>query len=506
MSKLSAKAEAELAEFIAGFYADPLGFVMAVFPWGEEFTADGAPNPLWKKRGPEEWQRDQLEKLGEHIRENGTLTGMDMDMLVWRSAVASGHGVGKSALVAWIVYFLMSTRADTRGVVTANTASQLETKTWPELSKWHNLAINKHWFTWTSTSFYFAPYPEERRKNYMVNAATVSETNTEAFAGLHNEGKTVFVVFDEASGILPKLWEIVDGALTDGEGFFFAFGNPTRPDGEFKKCFDEYKHIYRTWHVDSRSVSHTNKSALQTIIDKYGIDSDEVKVRVLGQFPSQAFNGFIGMSSVQAAINRELHPDPGAALIMAVDVARFGDDESVIGWRQGRDARSRPQLHFKGLSTTRLAEIIAIEADKEQPDAIVIESTGPGAGVIDILRDRGYRVHEVHTGAPTTDQHYINIRSKLWGDMRDWLTDEGCIYDDPELVRQLTSILYTFDQRETKIKLEGKKGMKERGLPSPDRADTLMLTFAVRINRRDASRLRKPRRAVAVTDYDPMTY
>ncbi|MFN3612781.1 MAG: terminase, partial [Tepidimonas sp.] len=241
----------------------------------------------------EDWQAKILRDMGEHIRENATLSGIGLDMDVWRSATTSGHGVGKSALVAWIIYFLMSTRRDTRGVVTANTQNQLEGKTWPELAKWHNLAINKHWFTWTATQFYFSQYDEDRRKNYMVEALTVSEQKTEAFAGLHNEGKTVFAVFDEASGIFPKIWEVVDGALTDGDAFFFAFGNPTRPDGEFADCFDKHKHMYHLYEVDSRSVSHTNKKALQDIIEKYGADSDEARIRVYGKFPRMSYNGFI---------------------------------------------------------------------------------------------------------------------------------------------------------------------------------------------------------------------
>lgn len=486
MSNLNPTTEAKLAAFVAEFYDDPYGFVMAVFPWGDEFLPDGTANPLSEKEGPEPWQRDILLAIGEHIRENGDRLDIGIDMEVWRSAIASGHGVGKSAIVAWLIYFLMSTRRDTRGVVTASTQFQLEDKTWPELAKWHALAINAHWFEWTATSFYFKPYPEDKRKNYMVTAATVSEHKTEAFAGLHNEGKTVFVIFDEASGVLSKIWEVAEGALTDGEGFFFAFGNPTRPDGDFADCFDEHADMYYHKHVDARDVSHTNKNALSDIIHKYGADSDEAKVRVYGQFPVQSYNGFISTDIVTAAQERELVSDRGAALVMAVDVARFGDDESVIGYRQGRDHRSRPSKHFKGLSTTRLAEIVAIEANREQPDIIVIESTGPGAGVIDNLRDKGYRVFELHPGAQSRQpEKYVNKRAEIWALMRDWLFEQGCIPDDPELFKQLTTILYTLDRHEQRTKMEAKADMKKRGLSSPDRADTLALTFAVTLPRRD---------------------
>ena len=521
MTGLSAKTEAALAEFIGGFYADPEGFVMAVWPWGSrmvdgikvripgmETLPDGSPNPLIDWVGPERWQRRLLRKLGAHIRENIARAELGLQPLVFRAARASGHGVGKSALVAWIIYFLMSTRHDTRGVVTANTQFQLEDKTWPELAKWHNLAINKHWFAWAATSFYFKPYPEDRRKNYMTTAATVSEQKTEAFAGLHNEGRTVFIVFDEASGIPSKIWEVSEGALTDGEGFFFAFGNPTRPDGDFAECFDKHKDMYDTEQVDSREVTHTNKTALEDIIRKYGIDSDEVKVRILGQFPIMSFNGFIPPSIVDMAIERELTHDSGAPLIMAVDVARFGDDESVIGYRQGRDARSRRMKSFKGLTTVKLAEIVMQEANRERPDAIVVESTGPGAGVIDILRSRGYRVVEVHPGSAAVEHDkYANKRAEIWVWMRDWFIEQGCVADDPELYKQLTSILYMLDRHEQRIILEAKRDMKKRGLPSPDRADTLALTFAATVARRDANSSRTvPLNRQTITEYDPMTY
>ncbi|NCN95607.1 MAG: terminase, partial [Bdellovibrionales bacterium] len=205
---LSLQTEQQLAEFVATFYDDPYGFVMAIFPWGEPTLPDGSANSLADKDGPEDWQREILEALGEHIRINMIHRDLGLDMIVWRSAIASGHGVGKSALVAWIIYFLMSTRVDTRMAVTASTQFQLEDKTWPELGKWHALALNKHWFRWTATTFSFAAYNDDKQKNYRATAATVSETNTEAFAGLHNEGKSVAVVFDEASGVLPKIWEV----------------------------------------------------------------------------------------------------------------------------------------------------------------------------------------------------------------------------------------------------------------------------------------------------------
>lgn len=501
----------QLAEFAATFRADPYGFVMAAYPWGEPTLPDGTINPLRNKRGPEPWQERLLRKIGAHITENDARAALGLSLLVFRSARASGHGVGKSAFVAWINQFFMATRGRTRGVTTANTQHQLETKTWPELAVWHRLFLFKHWFEWTATSYYFRMSPDDQRKNYMINAATVSKDNTEAFAGLHNEQGTVVIIFDEASGIEPKIWEVAQGATTDGECFFLVFGNPSQATGMFADCFDKHQDLYDCEHIDSRSVSMTNPSALADIIQLYGADSDEAKIRVYGQFPSQSYNEFISREVVQEAQQRTLVPDPQAALIMAIDVARFGRDESVIGWRQGRDARSRKQLVFNGLNAVKLSEIIIEQYNITKPDAIVIEGTGPGAGVIDILRETYHlRIVEVHPGALANEQKfYYRKRDELWALCRDWLVKEGCIGEDPILAQQLYTIQYTLDRFEQKIKLEAKEAMKDRtGLSSPDRGDTLVLTFAIKLPRRDAN-LNLKRfgdRNQAMTEYNEFEY
>lgn len=511
-SQIRVQTEQELAEFVASFYDDPYGFVMAMYPWGQKTLPDGSHNPLARKQGPEPWQEALLKDLGQHIRDSAYLVSVGGFQRVWRSAVASGHGVGKSALVAWLIQFFMATRVNTRAVVTANTAAQLETKTWPELGKWHSLLLCKHWFTFTSTSYFFAQYnDEQRKKNYMVNAQTVSDDNTEAFAGLHNDDGTVFIIADEASGISEKVFEVAEGALTDGEPFLFLFGNPTRPEGEFYKCFSEYGGMYKQYRVDSRQVSHTNKLHIKAIADKYGEDSDVFKVRVRGLFPDQAFDGFIGINQVLDAQQRELPEDDGAALIMAVDVARFGDDSSVISFRRGRDARSIKRLKFHKLPITRLADMCADAANKYKPDAIVIESTGVGAGLIDILRDRHFRVIDIHPGAPAERQReFVNVRAELWDAMKKWIDSEGCLPDDKELAEQLTSVRYMLKRDETAIQLEAKADMKARGLSSPDDADSLALTFAVRLPRRDRWADRRMGHSggppLATTEYDVLHY
>lgn len=493
---LALKTEEKLAEFIASFRFDCHGFVMSVFPWGEDGTF------LKDEIGPDVWQKDLMDAVSEHRKNNALRKACGLETIPWRSAVASGHGVGKSAEVAWINYWLMSTSPDCRGSITAMTGAQLDTRTWPELAKWHNLAINKHWFTWTASSFYFAAYPEEQRKNYMLNALTTSVENTEAFAGLQNRHSVVIIAFDEASGIEGKIWEVIEGAMmASDEAFFFAYGNPTRTDGEFRKCFTEYADLYYLVHVDSREVRHTNKVAIAQTIAKYGIDDDRVKVRVLGQFPDHSLNGFIPTSAIFEAQRREGVYDSGAPIIMGVDVARFGDDKTIIRVRQGRDARSIRRVEILASDAVVVAHEVAMEANKWDPDAIVIESVGPGGGVIDILRARGYRVHEIHPNAKADDKkRYANIRAEMWTRFRSWLIEHGCIDDSRELERDLQEIQYTIADRTNRMLMEAKQSMKDRGLPSPDDGDSLALTFTINPARRDRKLSRKSGSRILVSE------
>ena len=218
-----------------------------------------------------------------------------------RLAVASGHGVGKSALVSWIILWALSTMHDTRGVVSANTESQLRTKTWPELAKWHGLAINRDWFAYTATALHSVLPGKDR--TWRVDCITWSENNTEAIAGLHNKGRRAFALLDEASAIPDAVWETIEGALTDAdtELFWCVFGNPTRNTGRFRECFagGRFAHRWRHRQIDSRSVGMTNKAQIAEWVKDYGEESDFIRVRVRGVFPRAGSLQFIDSERVR---------------------------------------------------------------------------------------------------------------------------------------------------------------------------------------------------------------
>ena len=478
------RAAEQLAQTLAPFRRDPLGYVLSAFPWGQPGTA------LAGEDGPEPWQREVLEKLGQGL--------MSSDEAV-RMAVASGHGIGKSALVAWIILWAMSTFTDARGIVTANTEGQLRTKTWPELAKWLALCTNRHWFTYTATSLHSSQPGHD--KTWRVDAITWSENNTEAIAGLHNKGKRAFALFDEASAIPEGVWETVEGALTDAgtELFWATFGNPTRTTGRFRECFagGRFAHRWSPQQIDSRSVSMTNKAQIASWVKDYGEDSDFVRVRVRGVFPRAGTLQFIDSERIADAVARALEPDPTAPLVMGVDIARQGADHSVIRFRRGLDARGIPAVKFRIPDLMQVASRVMEQVNAHNPDAVFVDGTGIGWGVVDRLSQLGcpnltgvdFGGRADRTDGSDAAVRYANKRAEMWGFMKEWCKS-GCLPDDRELAADLGAVDYGYDGSDA-ILLERKDDMRKRGLASPDDGDALALTFAYPVARRDAAEERR---------------
>jgi hypothetical protein len=359
--------------------------------------------------------------------------------------------------------------------VTANTDAQLRTKTWPEVAKWTRLAINADWWSVPAT----AMYERQHEKSWRADATPWSEHNTEAFAGLHNEGKRIVLVFDEASKIADKVWEVAEGALTDEgtEIIWIAFGNPTQNSGRFRECFRRYRHLWITRQIDSREVEGTNKEYLAELVATHGEESDIVKVRVRGQFPSQSIKQFISSDDVAAARGKSLKPAQYsfAPKILTLDNAWEGDDEGVIGLRQG--------LHFQILHTfakndndIEVANKLARLEDEHGAAAVFIDG-GYGTGVVSAGKTMGRKWRLVWFSEESSDVGCLNKRAEMWKLSRDWLKEGGALPDDQVLCDDL-SAPETVARLDGKIQLESKKEMKKRGLPSPGRGDALALSFA----------------------------
>lgn len=485
---------------------DPEAFVMFAFPWGQPGT------PLEHQTGPRKWQRRWLRRIKAQIQDANNKNANGIVAAMLRAAVASGRGPGKSALLSWLVLWMLSTRLGSSTIVTANSESQLKSRTWAEVGKWHTLAINSHWFEKQSMALKPAPWFDELLKTqlkidtgyYYAQAQLWSEETPDAFAGVHNH-QGVFVIFDEASGIPAAIWKVSEGFFTEPivNRFWFAFSNPRRNTGAFFECFHKNRDFWETQNLDSRTVEGIDLAVFESIIRQYGPDSDEARIEVYGQFPRQGDKQFISRELVDLAATREVVPDVGAPLMMGCDIARFGDDECVVRFRQGADARSIPPIRWKSMDLVYSANRIAEAIQKYNPDAVCIDGGGVGGGVVDILKSLGYRVHEVQFGGKSEDGRWANKRTEIWARQRDWL-GKGCIDSEQRLMDDLAGPEYDFAKGSDKIGLETKERMKSRGMHSPDDGDALALTFAVQVARKDikASRHHSKTRQATGLDYN----
>lgn len=468
-------ADRDLAHDMARFYADPLGFVMYAFPWG-------SPGLLAKHPGPDSWQQEFLTELGAEVKARGFDGHTPVNPI--RMTRASGHGIGKSTVSAWLTLWIMSTRPRAKGTITANTAFQLSSKTWSQLQTWHKLCLTRHWFEISTEKM----WARDQRESWFVSAASHEEKNSEAFAGQHAGDSTSFYIFDESSGISDKIFDVAEGGLTDGEPMMFLFGNPTQNTGKFYRVnFGSERDGWNHRSIDSRTSRFTNKALIAEWAERYGEDSDWFRFRVRGEAPRVGFSAFISPDSVEACRKYKVQPETIAGLpkILACDPARFGDAKTVIGIRQGRQYRTLGK--YRGLDTVQVAEKVIEFIESESPDATVVDGTGLGAGVVDHIRHRnfGRTLHEFNGGVNADDcAQYFNKRAECWGLARDWLKAGAEIPDDTELATDLTTPGYDTAHGKRfhgSIILESKDDLRARGEASPDDGDTLAMTFAVKV-------------------------
>lgn len=466
---------------------DPLAWVMYAFPWGQKGT------PLEHVSGPRKWQCEEFSKIAAHIAENKARVARNEDPQVYRLAVSSGRGPGKSAFIAMLELWFMSCVVGGTSVVTANTDSQLTDKTFGEIGKWQTLCLSGYWFDKIQKKLkpteWFSKLLKDHLKidegKYYAAGVLWDEDNPDAFAGEHSQ-IGFLLVYDEASGIPPRIWDVSEGFFTDKTiyRFWLVFSNPRRNTGRFFECFHRHRNFWNTRKIDARTVEGIDRSVYEVIIQTHGVDSDEAKIEVYGEFPQSGDRQFISRTLVAEAQTRVLERfDNPAGLILGVDPARFGADDTVMMFRQGRDARSIPPTILHGADNMKVVNVITDLIEKYAPDAVCIDA-GAGAGIIDRLKQMNYKIHEVNFGSVPNDSQYADHKTELWSRLKEWLPS-GMINDTDDLRDDLCGPEYDFTGREDKLKLESKEKMQKRGLSSPDHADALALTFHVKLARTD---------------------
>lgn len=454
------------AEIVSVYYNDPVAFA-------EDFL----------NFVPDDWQAKVMYDICDHPF----------------VAVKSGQGVGKTGVESAVILWYLCTRPNARIVATAPTKQQLQDVLWAEVSKWLVNTKLERLITWTKTKIYMNGHGER------WFAVAKTSNRPENMQGYHEENM-IFIV-DEASGIDDEVMEAVLGTLSGKDNKLLMMGNPTKVSGIFYDAFHKDRRDYKTHTVDSRNSPRASKENIRRLINRYGEESDVVAVRVKGDFPSGEPNAFISLTEVEKAVSRDLEGyekrrfdaykfytngviqniidiPKDAEIRIGVDIARHGDDETVLAPRVG--LYSLPLQTFGKqdlMTTTGRIMLMAKELHEiyNRKIAITLDDTGVGGGVTDRLKEivteenlNWMQVDPVNFAEKGNDD-YMGVISLMYGNFKDYI-DSIKLPDDNDMIGQLT--IRRFDvESKGRIKIESKKEMKRRGHPSPDRAEAVVMSY-----------------------------
>jgi hypothetical protein len=376
----------------------------------------------------------------------------------------------------------MSTRPHFAGFATANTGDQLDDKLWRELSLWWTRAINKHWFQWTATRF----YQVDHKATWGVDALKWSENNPDALGGLHNGGRGQAAIVDEGSGVPAPIYDVIDATMTDPDSFVFVFANPIRKTGRFYELFTRFAHRWRTITVDARRAKAANKTQIQQTIEDWGLDSDYVRVNILGEFPRQDAETLIPLPLIEAARVRKAEGCERYRPVWGLDVARFGDDRTVLASRRHRKHEwTQP---WRGLDTMQTVGRVKALWDEcevdDRPTDIVVDVIGIGAGVVDRLRELSgdnllgdTNIVALNVAeAPAVKAKFHRLRDEMYWEGREWFSGLDVECDDAEIGGELGDVLFSYTSA-GQIKVEAKDDIKERLGRSPDVGEAFLLSL-----------------------------
>lgn len=394
-----------------------------------------------------------------------------------QTAVRSGHGVGKSSALAWLVLWFLWTRPDAKVPCTAPSAHQLEDVLWSEIDYWRQRMPDQMRDA-TIVLQDKVSIEGMGREHYAV-ARTARKEKPEALQGFH--ARNLLFVIDEAAAVPDEVFELMRGALTTKHARVVMTGNPTLTSGYFYDAFHRNADLWSRFvfsGVDSPLVS---RDYIAQIIEEFGEDSDVYRVRVSGEFPRQSLLQFIPMDLVEVASGRHLDSSlyEFAPVVLGVDVSYYGDDRSVIFLRQG--LYSERLWVGRDIDTVDYAALVARYVAERKADAVMVDVVGWGAGVFDALRRMVGKVTvvAVNASASSSRAEYGNKRMEMWAGLKQWLEDGGAIPPLQDLKADLTAPQFSYALRSGKLLLESKQMMKEvRKVSSPDNAEALALTFA----------------------------
>lgn len=407
---------------------------------------------------PQKWQREAL----ENVRDNA------------RVSCRSGHGVGKSALLSWVVLWYLITRP-CRVICTANSANQLNQVLWAEIKKWAGMMPKglRNELEITSDKITLKGIDSS------AHARVSSRDRPEALQGFHHE-RILFIV-DEASGIDDIVFEVAQGALSTAGSKILMVGNPTRNSGYFYDSFHKSAHRWKNMRISCEDADYVSQEFIDDMAEQYGPESAIFAIRVLGDFPENSDSSLIPRHLIEAAISRNIEP-MNVSPVWGLDVAAYGSDRCALAKRQG-NVLLEPVKHWQGKDLMETVGIVLNEWEAtpymDRPSEIAVDVIGIGAGVCSRLQEldlpaRGINVAE----SPALGGRYQRLRDELWFRCREWFEQRDCkMPEHEELVNELAGVQFKILSN-GKFKAESKDEMKKRGQRSPDLSDALVLTFA----------------------------
>lgn len=464
--------------------------VLGILPYGVP-----NPNDEWQL---EKWQDDFLRPEQFFTDPNGVPTDNP------RHTIRAGHGVGKGFVIAVLALWFPLTHYDAKAVLTANSQDQLRDNNWPEIKKLAQRLPEplREQIQIDEERLYVKAQPEMA----FVVRRTASRSNPEALQGIH--AKHVLFLVDEASGIFEMVFEVAQGALSTPGAIACLFSNPTRKTGFFHKTHTKLRDRWKSIRVNCEDVPRA-RGHIEDVIKAYGKDSNRYRVRVLGEFPDKDDDTIIPLDIVEAARGRNVKPTH-VWPVWGLDVARFGDDRTVLTKRAG-NILLEPPIVWKNLSTTQVAGRVIDEyrrtVNDMKPREICVDVIGYGAGVVDLLDEQGSPFRGKVNGINVTEVEGIDplnhrMRDELWWRGREWFAARdvqipatGC----EDLITELTTPTYDFTSSGKRI-VERKDDMKKDLGFSPDIADSFLLTLAAGVYPREVDRHRRSRPIESVID------
>ncbi len=403
-----------------------------------------------------------------------------------RVAVKSGNGLGKGFSASVAILWFLACHDPAAVLSTAPTFRQVRHVLWREVHRRYRNANYDLGGTLLHTRLELSD---------TRFALGLSADSDDEFQGFHSPN--MFIVVDEAEGVDEEIYEAIEGVMTSENCRLLLIGNPTTMGGSFRQAFYEHRELYSTITISALEspnvvqgrVVHRGLATLRWVEERrtvWGEDNPIFRARVLGEFPDRGDDTLIALSQVEAAAGRDAPPTETAGdaatgeaqgpVVLAVDVARFGSDKSVILRRRGM--RVEEVQAFRGMDLMKLARKVAEAIDVWEPDEVLIDEVGIGAGVVDRLKELGHRVSGVNVGKSARDpEHYSNLRAEGYWNLRQLFADGAIrIPPDNELVGQVAALRYRFNDP-GQVVMERKEDMRKRGVPSPDKADALMLAF-----------------------------